>query len=50
MDAKKGLGKWRRLSSIQKSAHWVEITTREKFDRRHIGDMPRNPFFAQRRY
>jgi hypothetical protein len=50
MDAKKGLDKWRRLLSIQKSANWVEITAHEEFDRRHIGDIPWNPFSAQRRY
>jgi hypothetical protein len=35
---------------IQKSANLVEITAREKFNRRHMGDIPRIQFFAQHRY
>jgi hypothetical protein len=35
---------------IQKSANLVEIKAREKFNRRHIVDIPRIQFFAQRRY
>jgi hypothetical protein len=35
---------------IQKSENLVEIKARGKFNRRHMVDIPRNPFFAQRRY
>jgi len=45
------------LVSIQKwtgtnsaLANLVEIKAREKFNRRHMGDIPRIKFFAQRRY
>jgi 16S rRNA G527 N7-methylase RsmG len=38
------------LVSIQKSANLVEIKAREKFNRRHMVDIPRIQFFAQRRY
>jgi hypothetical protein len=36
--------------SIQKSANLVAIKAREKLNRRHRVDIPRIPFFAQRRY
>jgi len=39
-----------KIVSIQISANWVEIQAREKLNRRHMVDIPRNPFFAQRRY
>jgi len=37
-------------AAIQKSANLGEIKPREKFNRWHIGDIPRIQFFAQRRY
>jgi hypothetical protein len=38
------------LVPIQKPLDLVEIKAREKFSRRHMVDIPRIPFFAQRRY
>jgi hypothetical protein len=35
---------------IQKSSNWAAIKAREKLNRRHMGDIPGNPFSAQRRY
>jgi hypothetical protein len=34
----------------QKPANLVEIKAREKFNRRHMVDIPRIQFFAQRQY
>jgi len=39
-----------KIVSIQKSANWVEIKAREKFNRRHMVDIPRILFFVQRRH
>jgi hypothetical protein len=36
--------------SIQKSANLFEIKAREKFNRKHTGNIPRIKFFAQHRY
>jgi len=36
--------------SVHKKANWVEIKAREKFNRRHMADIPRIKFSAQRRY
>ena len=38
------------LVPVQKSANLFEIKACEKFYRRHIVDIPRIKFFAQRRY
>jgi hypothetical protein len=38
------------LVFIQKSANRVEIKAHEKLYRTHMVEIPRNPFFAQRRY
>jgi len=36
--------------SVHKQANWVEIKAREKFNHRHMVDIPRIKFFAQHRY
>jgi hypothetical protein len=38
------------LLPIYKSVNLVEIKAREKLNRRHMFDIPRVQFFAQRRY
>jgi len=38
------------MVSVHKHANWVEIKAHEKFNRRHMADIPRIKFFAQRRY